>query len=91
MLYVDPLGKYGMIFLGRKCRSCHLFSDNGREELVQFARLVRIPENWIHNSRSGLPHIDLTPMMREKVILNGAEEISREEALKIWKRLRGEV
>ena len=88
-VYVDQLRARGWILNGKEVDSCHLFSDQGREELVSFAAKTGIPARWVCLSkarkRGQVMHFDLTEGMRRRAIAYGAVELEDREAAKIWR------
>lgn len=68
--------------------SCHMFPDGSIDELVRFAVRIGMKEKWLQKGRRGLVHFDLTKSRREAAIKAGAIPLSREEAVKMWRRMR---
>lgn len=66
-VYVDTLVDYGW----RLGPSCHMVADD-LEELHAFARKVGLRRSWLHISRGGIPHYDLTVRRRAVAIKLGA-------------------
>lgn len=92
-VYVDPL--FTMQARGSQAfavgqrnghRWCHLFADT-TSELREFARKIGLDPKWVQ-TRGEIVHYDLTPDRRERAVKAGARELSREEAVAIWRRLR---
>jgi hypothetical protein len=53
--------------------SCHLTADS-EDELVAFGKKLRLRREWLHTSRNGTKHFDLTPGKRAKAVALGATE-----------------
>jgi len=70
----------------RYSQSCHLVADSF-QELHAFARELGLRRAWFQ-SKSGLPHYDLTASKRRRAIKLGALPISREELVLIMRRYR---
>ena len=85
-VYVDQLMSRGMEVRGQRVRSCHLFTDGERKELVVFGAGLGLASRWLQVSRSKKQvfHFDLTEGMRVRAIAAGAKEVSNREAAKIW-------
>lgn len=82
--YVDRLMDRGWKVRGELVKSCHLFTDGDRGELVAFAARIGIPSTWLQSSRGRL-HFDLTEGMRARAVSFGALELTNKEAAKIWR------
>lgn len=87
-VYVDPLCNHGWVLRGKPTQSCHLFADSV-DELKKFAvaKLV-VPLSWMQvaDAPGKIDHFDLTPYMRKKAVKAGAVELSRKEAVKVWRQ-----
>jgi hypothetical protein len=62
----------------------HLMADS-HEELVAFAKRIRLNPNWMQHHGRPLEHYDLTAYMREVAILNGAVEVTTREMMALVK------
>ena len=86
MIYVDEM----MVCLRNKnwpySRSCHLVADSV-EELHVFARRMGLKRSWFQ-SKSDLPHYDLTTGMRFMAIRLGAIEIDKKKFVEIMRKYR---
>lgn len=85
MTYVDPSGSapgqlHGVVF------SCHMFADTV-DELVAFAARIGLRREWLQGlgEKGRVPHFDLTEGKRWQAIRVGAVEVTREQAVAIWK------
>jgi hypothetical protein len=78
-VYVDSLMDWGWKY----GKSCHLMADT-EKELHDFARQIGLKRNWFQTKSS--PHYDLTERRRKMAIALGAVEVSRQQAVEIWKR-----
>lgn len=87
MVYVDPMSYHGMRMYNRFVESCHLFADD-ISELIDFGRKIDLKYEWIHTSRRGLKHFDLTCSKRLQAIKCGAIELSRKEFYEIIKKAK---
>lgn len=67
-------------------RACHLVADSV-EELHAFAERLGLRRSWFQ-SKSDLPHYDLTTGMRFKAIRLGAIEIDRNKLVEIMRKYR---
>jgi len=81
MIYVDNLKMRGMHFCGKAMESCHLISDSGDEELIEFAFKLGLKKSYMHKSKSG-NHFDLIGRKREQAIEMGAKELIRKNEIK---------
>lgn len=86
MLYVDRLRNNGMIVRGRQIRTCHLWSDKGRDELLQFAESLGMPRSWLHDG--SILHFDLVRKLRGQAVLHGAVGLGDHAAAVSWERIR---
>jgi hypothetical protein len=85
-IYVDDLRDYRAI-MGRGIPGlwCHMVSDNGLDELHEFAaRLGISPRRFQNHPRH--PHYDLMPASRAIAITLGAVAISTREMAKLLNR-----
>lgn len=61
---------------------CHLFADEKDcPELHAIAQKIGMRRAWFQGN-----HYDLTPERRERAIRAGAIEVTREQAVAIWRR-----
>lgn len=63
MIYIDSL----RIANWKYKRACHLTADSD-DELLTFAKKLGLKETWLHISRAGIKHFDLTEGMRDKAL-----------------------
>ncbi len=56
--------------------SCHMSSDEGVGELLDFAKGIGLPMAWFQR-RGSHPHFDLSPGWRKKAIAAGARDVDR--------------
>jgi hypothetical protein len=88
MIYVDPLGEFGWNLRGRATRNCHMFTDSlNLRELHEFAAKLGMRRSWFQNSPK-CPHYDLTPQRRLEAVRLGAVEVTRREAVGLWRQRR---
>lgn len=88
-IYVDSLMPHGWIMYGKAIESCHLFCDGDKvETLHEFAAAIGLKRAWFQAKEGKTPHYDLTPGKRAQAVRAGAKEVSREEAVAIWKAQR---
>lgn len=80
MIYVDSLKVY------RRQAYCHMISDRSTEELHTAAKQAGISKHWFHNSKR-FPHYDLREEDRNKVLAQGAKEVSSKDLVRILKGL----
>jgi hypothetical protein len=92
-VYVDPLFKMESKsaqahFVGTRTghQWCHMFADS-LEELHAMADKIGLRQAWYQDHPS-VKHYDLVPTKRALAILNGAIEVDRREAVRIWRRNR---
>ena len=86
-IYVDPLMNHGWKLRGHPQLNCHMFTDNkDLTELHNMAYAIGMKRSWFQDHR--IPHYDLTTKRREKAIQLGVIELSRKEAVKIWRKLK---
>lgn len=65
-------------------RWCHLFADEvDCEELHAFAKRLGMRRDWFQGD-----HYDLTPGKRAMAVRLGARELSRADAVAVWRRQR---
>jgi hypothetical protein len=89
MVYVDPLQDFGWVLRGHRVESCHLFTD-----LVDLAELhllgaeIGMQLRWFQGHSRVAPHYDLTRSRRDLAVKAGAREVSRREAVAIWRSRR---
>ncbi len=75
---------------------CHLlcddFSEDGLEELHDFARRLGVSARAFHDPPGHpRPHYDLTPEYREKALVMGAETLTRRQLVEYLKRGRSKL
>ena len=83
MIYVDRLMDRGWVLRGERVKSCNLFTDGDREELIAFAAGIGLPVTWLQVTR-GRMHYYLTEGMRARALAAGAVEVTNKEAAKMW-------
>lgn len=98
MIYVDALEQWGKAlgYHGEHADQaervgarndhqwCHLFSDEADSaELHAFAARIGMRREWFQGD-----HYDLTPGKRAQAVKLGAKEVSRQEAVAIWRAQR---
>jgi hypothetical protein len=92
MIFVDPLMACIPTAQWRWTRSCHLFAlphqgqtqEQAERELHLFAKGIGMRMSWYQGD-----HYDLTPEKRERAVLAGAIEISRDDPrMRQWLELR---
>lgn len=83
---VDPLVRYGGSDSFRWKESCHLFCLPGEEaELHALATRIGLKREWFQ-TKTRLPHYDLTASKRRLAIQHGAQEVpSAREALRAYR------
>lgn len=99
MIYVDELFTWKAGYSGKDAdqarrvgarnddRWCHMFADRSDcDELHVFARRVGLRREWFQGD-----HYDLTPSRRAVAVQLGAKQVTREEAVAIWRTQRPEV
>lgn len=79
-VYVDDLVNNLWKLRGKYVKNCHMWSDENKEELLDFAKKIGLKKEWIQISRSGLIHFDLVTKKRERAIERGAIPLNRLEA-----------
>ena len=84
MIYVDWLCSHGFKY----GKSCHLFGDQ-YSELMMFAVKIGLKPAWIHVSKSGILHFDLTESKRKKAVKAGAHEMTKKDFINFYKKMRG--
>ncbi|AHY25349.1 hypothetical protein PS2_103 [Serratia phage PS2] len=89
MIYVDVLMDHGWKMRGHRVKNCHMFCDGDLEELHLFAESIGMKRSWFQNKR--VPHYDLREVRRNDAVLKGAKELTRKEAVAIWKKLYPKV
>jgi hypothetical protein len=72
---------------GNGKESCHLSTDGPIEELHEFARKVGLTRWFFHNTKV-MPHYDLTPAWREKVLAAGAVFVDGRDQARARRALR---
>lgn len=89
MVYVDPLQDFGWVLRGHRVHSCHLFTDSlDLDELHRVAACAGMQRRWFQNGSRVAPHYDLTQSRRLLAVRAGAVEVSRREAVAIWRARR---
>ena len=99
MIYVDWLCNHGFEYFGDNVLSCHMFSDENRQELITFASKlgfkifisqenVLLYHSYLHISRVGIPHFDLTKSKRDLAISKGAIELTKENYREFLRKIR---
>ena len=78
-IYVDHA-----IFVWKRRKWCHLFSDKDLNELHEFARQLGLKREWFQNKKK-FPHYDITENKRTEAIQLGARIISRDEFITFLK------
>lgn len=92
MVYVDPLQDFGWVLRGRRVASCHLFTDSiDLAELHRIAASAGMKPVWFQCSGRVAPHYDLTASRRRLAVSAGAVEVTRREAVAIWRARRSLV
>lgn len=86
MIYVDPLVKWGAPWGSGV--SCHLISDVGVGELLDFAREVGLPMSWFQHRSSSHPHFDLSPKWRARAVAAGAHQVDARGFVEAMRRFR---
>lgn len=88
-IYVDELASWGWKMRGREVRSCHMFTDSlDLEELHVFAERIGMRRTWFQPHSRVSPHYDLTEIRRAAAVRLGAIEVSRRDAVGIWRARR---
>lgn len=75
---------------GNYIESCHLFTDGTEAFLLEFAVAMGLRRHWLQHRALGkaqIPHFDLTPKNRRRALKAGALEVSRAQAVEIWRHL----
>lgn len=85
-VYVDVLMNHGWKLRGHPTKNCHMFTDGDIEELHEMAEAIGMKRSWFQDKR--IKHYDLRASRRQKAIKLGAVEVSRREAVKIWRKLK---
>ena len=84
-VYVDPLRSHGWKLRGHPQLNCHMFTDNkDLTELHDMAHNIGMKRSWFQDHR--VPHYDLTPKRRARAVELGAVELSRSDAVKLWRK-----
>lgn len=86
-IYVDDMINNLWKLRGKIVKNCHMWSDQGKEELLDFAEKIGLKRTWIQ-TKSYLPHFDLVQKYRDKAIENGAVPLNRKDTVKMWQKLR---
>ncbi|END4825127.1 DUF4031 domain-containing protein [Shigella sonnei] len=85
-VYVDVLMNHGWKLRGHPTKNCHMFTDGDIEELHEMAETIGMKRSWFQDKR--IKHYDLHARRRQKAVELGAVEVSRREAVKIWRTLK---
>lgn len=85
-VYVDVLMNHGWKLRGHPTKNCHMFTDGDIEELHEMAEAIGMKRSWFQDKR--IKHYDLHTRRRQKAVELGAVEVSRREAVKIWRTLK---
>ena len=85
-VYVDPLLTCIPSSNWKWNKSCHLFADTV-EELHVFAKRIGLKRAWFQD-KNKLKHYDLNEIRRIIAVKYGAIQVSKEEAVMIWNRLK---
>ena len=89
-VYVDELLDWPSTSKWRHGAACHMFSTS-LDELHDFAKKLGLKFEWFQ-TKTGMPHYDLTENKRTKAIKLGAVETDRRETamlVRAWRRARG--
>lgn len=89
-VYVDPLMNHGWKLQGRMQLSCHMFADT-EGELHELAESIGLARAWFQAGIKGKirpPHYDLTMGKRRDAIRAGVVQVSKREAVNIWRKLK---
>lgn len=74
--------------------SCHLIStlagDEGRAELLAFARRIGLREAWLQNAGQASEHFDLFGSRIERARVAGAKELGRADFVNVIRAKRGD-
>jgi len=81
MIYIDQKFKYP--FKGKTRIFCHMISDNGTIELIEFGNKIGLKESWLQKRHTPEEHYDLFGSKIELALKNGAIELSNKEFFKI--------
>jgi len=92
-VFVDPLMNHGWCFRGKHIESCHMFSDlpgrDGLMDVILVGQRIGLKPAWVHLRHGPIPHFDINSPKRERAVEVGAIEVTRREAVNIWRALRG--
>lgn len=103
MIYVDPLKTWTSVYDGHAAKQaqrvgaanrhrwCHLVSDMGRGELLEFAHRIGLRDSWLQGDARKGYHFDLTPARREAAVKAGAVEVTSREIVLALRRSRVEA
>jgi len=88
-VYVDLMCAHGWCLRGRWVDSCHMFADTV-EELFLFGDKIGLKRKWVQgvDEKGREPHFDLVLSKRVVAVAAGAIELTREEAVAIWRKHR---
>jgi hypothetical protein len=87
-VYVDPLLDHGWVIMGERTRNSHMFTDQiDLGELHALAQAIGM-HRLRFQDKPAAPHYDLTPHRRALAVAAGAVEVSRREAVLIWRARR---
>src|SRR3990167_6352885 len=84
-VYVDPLTDCLKSKIWPYDMSCHMFADT-EEELHVMAATIGLKREWFQ-SKGRLKHYDLTVRKRLLAVKNGCIELTRREAVEMWKEI----
>lgn len=85
-VYVDVLMNHGWKLRGHPTKNCHMFTDGDIEELHEIAEAIGMKRSWFQDKH--IKHYDLHARRRQKAVELGAIEVSRREAVKIWRTIK---
>ncbi len=72
--------------LGKSSHLCStLTGDDGRAELVSFAKSIGMRETWLQKSGTRHEHFDVFGKRYERAVAAGAREVTRQEIVAVWK------
>lgn len=82
-IFIDPLCNNGWVLRGHTTPNCHMFTIGDIEYLHNFAKIIGMKRSWFQNKT--IPHYDLTDSRRLVAVSNGAQQVDRREAVRLWK------
>jgi len=86
-IYVDAMINNRWKLRGKIVKNCHMWSDKGKDELLDFAEKIGLKRSWVQVSRSRLIHFDLVEKYRNKAIQDGAIPLERKKAYENMKNI----